>query len=70
MDLRNNRITIGELLNNPKAKAVLASELPEMSGSPYLILVRGMTLEKVISKWGGHIPPERLQRIVKKLKEI
>ena len=26
MDLRNNPITVGEILNNPKAKAILTRE--------------------------------------------
>lgn len=70
MDLKNNRITIGELLRHPGAKALLSAELPHLVGSPYLMLAKGMTLEKVISKWGSHISKDKLQRILCGLEKL
>ena len=39
--------TIGDLLDNPQAKAVLLKHLPEVVGSDQIEMARGMTLHDI-----------------------
>ena len=41
--------TLGTLIDDPKAKAVLDQYLPSVSGNPMLAMVKGMTLSKLLA---------------------
>jgi hypothetical protein len=41
--------TLGELLDNPQAKAVLDQQLPGISTNPLVTMARGMSLNMVLS---------------------
>lgn len=41
--------TLGTLLDDPKAKAVLDQYLPGISGNPMLAMVKGVSLTKLLS---------------------
>lgn len=41
--------TLGEILDNPKAKAVLEQQLPGVSTHPMVAMARGMTLNMIVS---------------------
>jgi hypothetical protein len=41
--------TLGELLDNPKAKAVLDAQLPGVSTHPLVAMARGMSLNMILS---------------------
>jgi hypothetical protein len=41
--------TLGELLDNPKAKAVLDQQLPGVSTHPMVAMARGMSLNMILS---------------------
>lgn len=41
--------TLGEILDNPKAKAVLDQRLPGISNNPMVSMVRGMSLNALLS---------------------
>jgi hypothetical protein len=40
--------TLGEILDNPKAKAVLEQQLPGVSTHPMVAMARGMTLNMIV----------------------
>ena len=40
--------TLGEILDNPKAKAVLEQQLPGVSTHPMVAIARGMTLNMIV----------------------
>ena len=48
MDLRSGKITLGEVLSNPKAKALMQKELPELADSPLLLFARNMTVAQIL----------------------
>ena len=48
MDLKQNRITIGELLDYPPARAVLARRFPTAMKHPMLPAARSMTLSALL----------------------
>jgi hypothetical protein len=41
--------TVGEILDNPQAKAVLDQYLPGASSNPMIAMVRGMTLNMLLA---------------------
>jgi hypothetical protein len=41
--------TLGEILDNPKAKAVLDQQLPGVSTHPMVAMARGMSLNMILS---------------------
>lgn len=67
MDLRNHQITVGELLDNPRARQLLQKELPGIFNSPLLALAKGMRLQQVIPLAKDRLAPEQLQRLLQEL---
>jgi hypothetical protein len=41
--------TIGELIDNPQAKAVLDEQMPGLADNPMIAMVKGMTLNMLLS---------------------
>lgn len=41
--------TLGELVSDPKAKAVLDKQLPGISSNPMVAMARGMSLNMILS---------------------
>ena len=41
--------TLGEILDNPQAKAVLEKQLPGVSTHPMVAMARGMTLNMIVA---------------------
>jgi len=41
--------TVGEILDNPQAKAALDQYLPGVSANPMIAMVRGMTLNMLLA---------------------
>lgn len=41
--------TLGEILDNPQAKAVLDKQLPGVSANPMIAMARGMSLNMVLT---------------------
>ncbi|MDF2567107.1 MAG: hypothetical protein K0R90_563 [Oscillospiraceae bacterium] len=70
MDLKNNQITVRELLANPKAKEILSREFPDLINSPLLGMARNMSLKNVLQLGGGRVPKEKIDRVLKELKSI
>jgi hypothetical protein len=70
MDLRNNLITVGEILNNPKAKAILTREFPELMNPLLIGMARRMTLSDVLLKAHGRYPKEKLDRVLSELRAV
>lgn len=68
MDLRQNNITIGELLQNPVAKRIGLREFPQLMNPMALSIVREMPLSQVLGMFGGGLTRERIERILSELK--
>jgi len=62
---------LGELLDNPTAKAVPARHLPELEkAGPMLATARGMTLKMVAGFPQANISSEKLQAIIADLEKL
>ena len=70
MDLKNYNITVGEVLKNPQAKAMLQKELPMIMRHPMLPMANAITLRDIINNAGGYVSPRKMQSILEKLSKI
>ncbi|RPF42189.1 hypothetical protein EDD70_2528 [Hydrogenoanaerobacterium saccharovorans] len=70
MDLRNNQITIGELLLNPKAKMIARREFLALMNPFMLSMAKNMTLEQALKYAEKEIPQNKINRIIAELKAI
>lgn len=60
MDLRNQKITIGEILDRPDARAILTRRFPLVFKKSYSPVAKTVTLEQLLALVGGFLP----QRLV------
>ena len=56
MDLRNNQITVRELLADPKARQVLARQFPQVINRPIVAKSGSMTLDKAMKLGAAYVP--------------
>lgn len=70
MNLKNNKITVGELLDYAPAKAVFQRRFPMVMRHPMLGAARTVTLEQVISMAGNYIPQKKIQETLEELKKV
>lgn len=70
MDLRNNKITIGEVLQIPKAKAILGRNFPELMNPFLLKAASKMSLENTLKLAHGPSAQEKIDKIILDLEAI
>ena len=70
MDLRNGNITLREVMANPKAKALLQREFSQMVSGPMLMLGQGMSLSRILSHARGKVPQQKLDDVIRQLREL
>ena len=71
MNLRNGQITLGEILQNPQAKALLSREFPQFMSGMMLSMGRNMSLNQILGFAGqGNIPRSKIDRVLSELKAL
>lgn len=70
MDLKNGQITVGELLDHAKTRAVLARRFPLVMKKPPAGAARTVTLEQLTAFLSSYIPAAVINDTVKELKKI
>ncbi len=70
MNLRNNNITVGEIMRNPQAKQLMQRELPEYMNNTMLALAQGMSLNTVLGFAKGRVSKEKIDRLTIELEKI
>ena len=70
MDLKHNKITVGELLDNPKSRAVFQRRFPMVMKHPLLGASRTVTLEQLISFASAYIPKHVIQDTLQELQRL
>ena len=68
MDLRNNQITVRELLADPKARQVLARQFPQVINRP--IVAKSMTLDKAMKLGAAYVPKRVIQETLEELRRL
>mgnify|MGYP000156874743 CR=1 FL=1 len=67
MNLKNYQITVGEVLQNPQAKAMLQKELPMVMRLP---MANAIPLKDVIHYAGGYVSQRKMQNILDQLSRL
>ena len=70
MDLKNNKITVGELLDHPGARAVLTRRFPMVMKKPLTGAARTVTLEQLLAFVSPYLPNAVLNDTLKELKKL
>ena len=70
MDLKNNQITIGELLADPRARQVLERRFPHLAGRPIVAASRGMTLDRAMRLGAAYVPRQLLRETLRELQNL
>ncbi len=68
MDLKGNKITVGELLDTPKSRAIFQRRFPLVLTHPLLGAARTVTLEQLISFAGAYLPKKKIDETLEELK--
>ena len=68
MDLRNNQITVRELLADPKARQVLARQFPQVINRPIVAKSGSMTLDKAMKLGAAYVPKRVIQETLEELR--
>ena len=62
---------MGELLADPRSRAVLQQYFPQFVNNPMMVrLGRNLPLQQVLGMARGHIPADRLQKAMEALRNI
>lgn len=70
LDLKDQKITVGEIVANPKAKVLLERELNQYMTPMLLRMAKNMTLKEVLRFANGRVPREEVDRIVRELENV
>lgn len=70
MNLKNNQITVGELLDYAPAKAVIYKRFPMVMRHPLIGAARNVTLEQVIALAGDKLPQKKLTETLNELRSV
>ena len=70
MNLKNNKITVGELLDYAPAKAVFQKRFPMVLRHPMLGAARTVTLEQLRDFISGWVPGMMVNGVMSDLKKL
>lgn len=70
MDLKNNKITVGELLDHPGAKALLTRRFPLVMKKPLTGAARTVTLEQLTSFLSPYLSNVVIRDTINELKKL
>ena len=71
MDLRNGNITLNEIMQNPRATALLRQAFPAMANNPMMMRMgRNMSLNRILSHARGRVPQSQINAVINQLRHI
>lgn len=70
MNLKNNKVTVGELLDYAPAKAVVQKHFPMVMRHPMMGAARTMTLEQILAVAQAYIPQRKLEETLSELRKV
>lgn len=62
--------TIGELLDDPQARAIIDEIVPEVAGHPMLGMVKGMPANAVLAMAGGRLPADKAAELTARISAL
>ncbi|MEG2000581.1 MAG: hypothetical protein RR053_04210 [Evtepia sp.] len=70
MNLKNNHITIRELMENPKSREVLRRRFPLIINLPIVASSGSLTLECAMGMAAAYVPKNALEDTVRELENL
>lgn len=70
MDLKNQTITVGELLDNPKSRAVFQRRFGKLMNHPMVGAARTLTLRQLIEMAAVYLPKKTIEETLRELKQL
>lgn len=70
MNLRNNKITLGELWDDPNSRAVFQKRIPMLAKHPLKGSARTVTLEQLLDFMEAWIPQTMINGVLQDLKKL
>lgn len=70
MDLRNRQITVGELLDNPKSKAVFQRRFGKFMRHPMVGAARSLSLAQLQEMASVYLPQKPIQETLRELEQL
>ncbi len=70
MDLKGNKITVGELMDNPKAKAVFQRRFPMVIRHPLLGAASTVSLDQLIGLAGPYLSKRTVDDALEELRNL
>ena len=70
MDLRNQTITVGELLDDPKSRAVFQRRFGKLMKHPMVGAARSLTLRQLAKMAAVYLPQKTIQDTLRELSQI
>ena len=70
MNLRNNKITLGELWDDPNSRAVFQKRIPMIAKHPVKGTARTVTLEQLMDFMSAWVPQAMINGVLQDLKKL
>lgn len=70
MDLKNQTITVGELLENPRSRAVFQRRFGKLMNHPMVGAARSLTLRQLIEMAGVYLPKKTIEETLHELTQL
>lgn len=70
MDLKNNTITVRELLENPKSKAVFQRRFGKLMRHPLVGAAQSLTLAQLTEMAAVYLPQKAIRDTLEELKKV
>ena len=70
MDLRNQKIMVGELLDNPKSRAVFQRRFGKFMKHPMVGAARSLTLSQLAEMAAVYLPQKTIQDTLRELEQL
>ena len=70
MDLKQNQITVGELLQNPKARAVFQRRFGKWLKHPMVQAAHSLTLSQLAEMAAVYLPQKTIDETIQELKRL
>ena len=70
MNLRNNTITVGELLDDPRSRAVFQRRFGKFMKHPMVAAARSLTLSQLAEMAAVYLPQKTIQDTLRELERL
>ena len=70
LDLRNQTITVGELLDNPKSRAVFQRRFGKFMNHPMVKAARSLTLKQLAEMAAVYLPKKTIEDTIRELQRL